>query len=207
VENPVHVASLDMHSNVSNTIYKDDTLCYTSTKVKTCHFADYCVTMRSPGGGMVSKKEGTSMAGWEQELAGLLRELGVTQEEPTTPPRFSSKLMHSDVKRRERNADAIFLGDIKESESADEEVWMSDLAMMRREIDSIVRQVIHLMQHGDLDPSLKEDVMVVLRALRRRSAVTQQAATGDEAYLESAAAMLHFCRLVLRLSETAIEDM
>jgi hypothetical protein len=78
---------------------------------------------------------------------------------------------------------------------------------MHREIDSIVHQVIHLMQHGDLDSSLKEDVMVVLRALRRRSAVTQQAATGDEAYLESAAAMLHFCRLVLRLSETAIDDM
>jgi len=66
--------------------------------------------------------------------------------------------------------------------------------------------VIQLMQRGDLDSSLKEDVMVVLRALRRRSAVTQQAAVGDEAYLESAAAMLHFCRLVLRLSETAIDD-
>ncbi len=145
------------------------------------------------------------MAGWEQELAGLLRELGVTQEEPKTPPLFSNKLMRSDVNRHERNADAIFLGDISESE--DEEVWVSDLALMHREIDSIVRQVIHLMQRGDLDSSLKEDVMVVLRALRRRSAVTQQAATGDEAYLESAAAMLHFCRLVLRLSETAIDDM
>ena len=49
--------------------------------------------------------------------------------------------------------------------------------------------------------------MIVLRALRRRSTVTLQAATSDEAYLESAAAMLHFCRLVLRLSESALEDM
>ncbi len=147
------------------------------------------------------------MAGWEQELAGLLRELGVTQEEPKTLPQFSNKLMRSDVKRREQNTDAFFVGDINEIEAEDEEVWMSDLTAMRREINSIVRQVIHLMQRGDLDPSLKEDVMVVLRALRRRSAVTQQAATSDEAYLESAAAMLHFCRLVLRLSETAIDDM
>jgi hypothetical protein len=152
------------------------------------------------------KKEGASMAGWEQELVGLLRELGVTQEEPKTHLRPSNKLMHSDVKRRGQATDAIFLGDIGNSEAEDEEVWISDLSLMRREIDSIVRQVIHLMQRGDLDKSLKEDVMVVLRALRRRSAVTQQAATGDEAYLESAAAMLHFCRLVLRLSETAIED-
>ena len=147
------------------------------------------------------------MAGWEQELAGLLRELGVTQEEPKTLPQFSNKLMRSDVKRRELNTDAFFVGDINEIEAEDEEVWMSDLTAMRREIDSIVRQVIHLMQRGDLDPSLKEDVMVVLRALRRRSAVTQQAASSDEAYLEFAAAMLHFCRLVLRLSETAIDDM
>ncbi len=149
------------------------------------------------------------MGGWEQELAELLRELGVTQEEPKTHLRTPGKLMHSDVKRREQAEDAIILGNIRsgEVEAEDEEVWVSDLSLMRREIDSIVRQVIHLMQRGDLDKSLKEDVMVVLRALRRRSAVTQQAATGDEAYLESAAAMLHFCRLVLRLSETAIEDM
>jgi hypothetical protein len=146
------------------------------------------------------------MAGWEQELAELLRELGVTQEEPKTHLRPSGKLMHSDVRRSEQTADAIILGDLGDGKVDEDEVWVSDLSLMRREIDSIVRQVIQLMQRGDLDKSLKEDVMVVLRALRRRSAVTQQAATGDEAYLESAAAMLHFCRLVLRLSETAIED-
>jgi hypothetical protein len=155
---------------------------------------------------MVLQKEGTSMAGWEQELAGLLRELGVTQEEPKTLPQFSRKLMRSDVTRRVQDNNAIFLSEMNEIEAEDEDLWMADLAAMRREIDSIVRQVIQLMQRGDLDSSLKEDVMVVLRALRRRSAVTQQAATGDEAYLESAAAMLHFCRLVLRLSETAIDD-
>ncbi len=146
------------------------------------------------------------MAGWEQELAGLLRELGVTQEEPKTLPQFSHQLIRSDVKRRVQDTDAFYQSGMNEIQAEDDDVWMSDLALMRREIDSIVRQVIHLMQRGDLDSSLKEDVMVVLRALRRRSAVTQQAATGDEAYLESAAAMLHFCRLVLRLSETAIDD-
>ena len=144
------------------------------------------------------------MAGWEQELAELLRELGVTQEEPKTHLSPTSKLMHSDAKRREPAADAIILGDIGGGQADD--VWLSDLSSMRREIDSIVRQVINLMQRGDLDKSLKEDVMIVLRALRRRAAVTQQAATSDEAYLESAAAMLHFFRLVLRLSEMAIED-
>jgi hypothetical protein len=64
------------------------------------------------------------------------------------------------------------------------------------------------MHRGDLDISLKEDVMVVLRALRRRLSATRYALTvsSDEAYLESASAMLHFCRLVLQLSEFATED-
>ena len=72
------------------------------------------------------------MAGWEQELAGLLRELGVTQEEPKTHVPPSNKLMRSDVKRRGQAADAIFLGGIGDSEVEDEEVWISDLSMMRR---------------------------------------------------------------------------
>ena len=84
---------------------------------------------------------------------------------------------------------------------------MSDLATMRREIDSIVYQVIQLMQRGGLDKSLKEDVMVVLRALRRpQSGQQATASVSEEAYLESADSMLHFCRLVLRLSEVASED-
>ena len=147
------------------------------------------------------------MAGWQDELAELLRELGVTQEEPKTHPRSTSRPMRSDVKRRPHSGDAptdAFMADDGEGDNGD--TWMTDLSSMRREVESIVRQVIQLMQRGDLDKSLKEDVMVVLRALRRRSMVTQQAAASDEAYLESAAAMLHFCRLVLRLSETAIED-
>lgn len=141
------------------------------------------------------------MAGWEEELAVLLRELGVQQEEPKAHLRPTRKPMRSDVKRREQFADALFWDGGDEDEE-----WINDLTLMRREVDSIVSQVVLLMQRGDLDTSLKEDVMVVLRALRRRATVTQQAAASDEAYLESASAMLHFCRLVLQLSEFATED-
>jgi hypothetical protein len=144
------------------------------------------------------------MAGWEEELANILRELGVTQEEPKTHLQPTRKRMRSDV-RREQAADALVWDNAVEG-AGDDDAWCTDLSLMRREVDTIVRQVISLMQRGDLDTSLKEDVMVVLRALRRRSTVTLQAAASDEAYLESAAALLHFCRLVLRLSESAIED-
>ncbi len=147
------------------------------------------------------------MARWEEELADLLGELGVKQEETKTQLRPRRKPTRSDVKRQEHYADALTWRSSEDTgTSDDDEDWMNDLTMMRREVDSIVNQVIRLMQRGELDISLKEDVMVVLRALRRRAAVTQQAATSDEAYLESASAMLHFCRLVLELSEVANEE-
>jgi hypothetical protein len=146
------------------------------------------------------------MAGWEEELAVLLRELGVQQEEHKAHLRPTRKPMRSDVKRREQFADALFWDGGFDNNDDDDEEWMNDLTLMRREVDSIVSQVVLLMQRGDLDTSLKEDVMVVLRALRRRATITQQAAASDEAYLESASAMLHFCRLVLQLSECATED-
>jgi hypothetical protein len=166
-------------------------------------------------------KEVCSMAGWEEELAVLLRELGVTQEEPKTHlrPTHISEAGYlqgkpplrpkNKVKRQAQSADALFWGGggAGGADSPDDDAWMGDLSLMRREVDSIVSQVIHLMQHGDLDPALKEDVLVVLRALRRRASVTQQAAASDADYLEAVAAMLHFCRLVLRLSEVATEDL
>lgn len=144
------------------------------------------------------------MAGWEEELAVLLRELGVQQEEPRTHLQQKRRPMRSDVKRQEHFADAIVWND--NSISEDDDIWLNDLSLMRREVESIVSQVVMLMQRGDLDSSVKEDIMVVLRALRRRSTATHQAASSDEAYLESASALLHFCRLVLQLSEFSTQD-
>src|SRR5260370_40224413 len=149
------------------------------------------------------------MAGWQDELAELLRELGVTQEEPKALSRSKGKVTRNDTKRRLRARELYtdaFLDSIAAASENNAEPWETDLSQMRLEVDSIVRQVISLMQRGDLDRSIKEDVMVVLRALRKRAAVTQKATVSDEAYLESATSLLHFCRLVLSLSETAIED-
>ncbi|HLQ29448.1 MAG TPA: hypothetical protein VK140_09455 [Ktedonobacteraceae bacterium] len=159
------------------------------------------------------------MAGWEEELAVLLRELGVKLEEPMShfrPTQISEAdysqgkpplRRREDVKRQAQSTDALFWGSAGDAEIEDEDAWLSDLRLMRREVESIVLQVVRLMQSGDFDTALKEDVIVVLRALRRRASVTQQAAASDTAYLEFAAAMLHFCRLVLRFSEVATEDL
>ncbi|HEY6541894.1 MAG TPA: hypothetical protein VIZ18_13205 [Ktedonobacteraceae bacterium] len=149
------------------------------------------------------------MAGWQEELAELLRELGVTLEEPKTLPRPKGKVTRNDTRRRLRAREldrGAFLDKLAATSESQTETWETDLSQMRLEVDSIVRQVISLMQRGDLDRSLKEDVMVVLRALRRRAAAAQKATVSDEVYLESATSLLHFCRLVLSLSQTAIED-
>lgn len=175
-------------------IYKPETLCYTSDKIFNL-VVNALFTVVLQGGAL--------MAGWEEELAVLLNELGVKQEEPQAHLQLR-KPLHGDIKRREQFTDLFW----SEENESDEDSWINDLDMMRREVDSIVSQVILLMQRGDLDTSLKEDVMVVLRALRRRLPATRQlvTASSDEAYLESASAMLHFCRIVLQLSEFATED-
>jgi hypothetical protein len=147
------------------------------------------------------------MASWEEELAVLLRDLGVKQEEPQAQLQPKRKPLRGDVKRCEQCADGRFLD--AEDEIDDEDLWVQDIATMRREVDSIVSQVVVLMQRGDLEPSVKEDVMIVLRALRRHLPSTHSPAypaTSEEAYLESASALLHFCRLALQLSEFATED-
>jgi hypothetical protein len=144
------------------------------------------------------------MAGWEDELSALLNELGVKQEEPQAHLR-QRKPMRSDVKRRDQFADALLWSDDGEFDD-DDDPWLKDLDVMRHEVDTIVSQVVLLMQRGDLDATLKEDVMMVLRALRRRVPGALQTINNDEAYLESASALLHFCRLVLQLSEIATED-
>ncbi|HEY0755004.1 MAG TPA: hypothetical protein VGD98_13685 [Ktedonobacteraceae bacterium] len=149
------------------------------------------------------------MAGWQEELAELLCELGVTPEEPQANLRSRSKPPHSDAgwhlcsgKPTDQLADTFFSDDLESDEA---EAYTVDLGAMGREVDSIVQQVVRLTRNGELDQSAKDDVLEVLRALRKFSIVTQQVAPGDEAYLESVSAMLRFCRLVLRLSETTID--
>ncbi|EFH90814.1 hypothetical protein [Ktedonobacter racemifer] len=154
------------------------------------------------------------MAGWEEELAILLHELGVKQEEPQTPlwQRGRPYPQPDDNRKQDHIADVLSwrleqtTGEDADIDDEIEEAWVNDLNSMRQEVDAIVNQVVLLMQRGGLDSSIKEDIMVVLRALRRRALQQHQLTSNDEAsYLESATAMLHFCRLVLQLSEQATE--
>jgi len=148
------------------------------------------------------------MAGWEEELAMLLRELEVTQEEPKTYLQPTRKGARSDVKWGEQAVDDVFLD---EDSTGHRDVWLDDLILMRLEVETIVSQVMRLIQRGNLDTPSKQDVMMVLHTLRQHALVMQQTSSSNETmnlrYLEAATAMLHFCRLVLRFSESTIEDL
>lgn len=159
------------------------------------------------------------MASWEEELSVLLRELGVKQEEPQAHIQQSCKprcndIAYSNGDTSHGDSDDVWLDQLYGGVDAErifdddeeDESSVDDIDMMRHEVDSIVSQVILLMQRGDLDAALKEDVMVVLRALRHRLPHIQQSVVNDEVYLESASAMLHFCRLVLQLSDFTSDE-
>ena len=135
------------------------------------------------------------MPHWEDELRTLLESLGVRLEERVTQPRM--------------DAAALFDGDeaptdsmVREWEAQQQDDGATDgddaFSMINREMEVTVQEVARLVNTGRLEPSLRDDVVHVLRALTRPAPAS--APDPDEWRYTSAAAVLHFCRLVLRLA-------
>jgi hypothetical protein len=82
-----------------------------------------------------------------------------------------------------------------------------EVIAVQSEVEATVRQVVSLVRSGSIDSALREDVAFVLRALTRPDATTSNAgetisaSSGLEWNIESAAAVLRFCRIVLRLAQ------
>jgi hypothetical protein len=139
------------------------------------------------------------MAGWQQELADLLQELGVVPEYPQTDLRTNGiSYFPGTFSASEEPHDEV-------SEAAEVSYFARHPEALGRELEEIVQEVIRLANCGELEEAAREDILEVLRALRTLSAVAHEVAPGDAAYFASVSATLHFCRLVLRLSETTIE--
>lgn len=149
------------------------------------------------------------MPDWKSELSELLEALAVSAEPaswsdgsvdssehdsihprehvpPLTPGRSSSEQagrQHPTLRPGERSAFA----DI-------------ELGVVRREMEATVARVVHLERIGELDRSLRDDVVYVLQALTRPQPGPLASSDRHEWHLETAAAVLHFCRVVLRLT-------
>jgi hypothetical protein len=77
-----------------------------------------------------------------------------------------------------------------------------EVSAVRREIEATLARVVDLARAGLLDPALRDDVVFVLQALTRPRPRGLRARDRTEWQLASAAAVLHFCRVVLRLTQT-----
>jgi hypothetical protein len=158
------------------------------------------------------------MPDWESELGDLLRSLNVALEPeepdqadepvgaslalpvlpvlPVSLPRGGALADESDpsdstVRAFERSTEQAH-----EASTPEEE----EVSAIRREIEATVARVVHLTRTGQLDPALRDDVVFVLRALTRACPTGLDSDARDEWHLASAAAVLHFCRVVLRLT-------
>ncbi len=126
------------------------------------------------------------MPHWEDELRTLLKSLGVVLDDGAMP--------------LSRNAGAVAPAHAGgtlplESDDPDEDHF----AIIQREMEATVREVARLARTGKMEAILRDDVIYVLRALTRPAPAS--ATDFDEWRYASAAAVLHFCRLVLRLAQ------
>ncbi len=120
------------------------------------------------------------MPQWEEELQTLLASLGVTIDVTTSSDAPASM-------------PAPFLAD-ESQEHMDE--GDDRLTLVQSEVEATMREVARLAREGALDPAVHQDILYVLRSLTRSSPIAGH--EGDEWDLASAAAVLHFCRIVSR---------
>jgi hypothetical protein len=132
------------------------------------------------------------MANWQDELESLLASFGVALEAPA-PAQADDSLNRYLLAQPDQSEPVVETG--------------IEVIAVQTEVEAVVRQVVALVRSGSIDSALREDVAFVLRALARPggvatdSAVAGRATSGAEWNIESAAAALRFCRIVLRLAQ------
>ena len=125
------------------------------------------------------------MPHWEDELRALLQTLDVSLEDVS--PADSADDLPTDSMVREW-----------ESQVSDDDLEVDQFSVIRREMEATLQEVARLAQSGRMEPSLRDDVVHVLRALTNPPPLS--GVDIEEWRYSSAAAVLHFCRLILRLT-------
>jgi hypothetical protein len=155
------------------------------------------------------------MPDWRVELEALLSQLDVTLDRGMATehqgqagsPAFADSLALEEV-----DTDIPWeLGALATEETP---VEGEEVSAVRSEIEATVQRVIAMTQAGQLEPSLRDDIVFVLQALTRprpsKGARRSNAGSPDDSsqewQLASAAAVLHFCRIVLRLAQALAPD-
>ncbi|HLV99587.1 MAG TPA: hypothetical protein VKT82_13015 [Ktedonobacterales bacterium] len=140
------------------------------------------------------------MSNWERELETLLNRLGVRWE-PLSPEAPGADL-----------ADAVESDGLIDANLADEDWEMAEdddldqITVVRREMQATVGRVLRMARSGRLDNAIKDDVLLVLRALCRTPPQPDEGESEEEAQLAMASAILHFCRIVMRLTHALAQQ-
>src|SRR5579885_1153647 len=135
------------------------------------------------------------MSNWELELEALFKRLGVQWDTP----------IGEEEEADPYDADPAGLAALAEEALTHEaeggaEDDLDQLEMVRREMQATVGRVARMVRDGRLDSAIRDDVLFVLRALVRSEPHLEEGETEEEGQLATAAAILHFCRIVLRLT-------
>lgn len=146
---------------------------------------------------------------WQEELDALLANLRVSLDDSLA----AGNGAYSFAPASPANAAAIarelaLPADGDESPGENEEV-----SAIRSEIEATLGRVLALARAGRMDGDMRDDVIFVLQALTRPHPGATVAASGadtaearDEWQLGSAAAVLRFCRMVVRLTNALAAD-
>jgi hypothetical protein len=149
-------------------------------------------------------REATRMSNWELELETLLNRLGVRWE--AVPPHEPTAAADADL-ADPAELDGKIDADLK---SADWETVEDDdldqVSVVRREMQATVARVAHMVRSGQLDSAIRDDVVLVLRALCRPQPRPDKGESEEDAQLATAAAILRFCRIVLRLTHALAQQ-
>jgi hypothetical protein len=134
------------------------------------------------------------LANWQDELEALLAAFDVTLEAPP-----------QEQWRADEAPDEYLRAQLDQREPVVEHGV--EVIAVQSEVEAMVRQVASLVRSGSIDSALREDVAFVLRALARSGGAAadsrpiERPASGVEWDIESAAAVLRFCRIVRRLAQ------
>jgi hypothetical protein len=155
------------------------------------------------------------MAEWQAELETLLSHLHVSFEQEAVAGRNDG----TPLRRHAEDGAVADVGMVlpREDEASAGDVVSVDgdeVTAVRSEIEATLRRVVALTHDGKLEPNVRDDVIFVLRALTRpqpRGSRSRQRPRGPgdsstEWQLASAAAVLHFCRIVLRMTQAVATE-
>lgn len=166
------------------------------------------------------------MADWQLELETLLSELHVTLDRGMPGSDASAEVNARGIRRLEAG-DGSERETLEEVEADGDIPWDlgpltveeppaedDDVSAVRSEIEATVAQVIALARAGRIDHDLRDDIVFVLQALTRPHPTTPSHSIDVERHddarqewqLASAAAVLRFCRIVLRLTHALAPD-